>query len=62
VSGEAFYQSQHQQWSTTALYAGCLFPVHKHFELDPYYEPQSITGKRPNEQLNQFGIVLNFYY
>jgi len=35
VSAEFFYQSQYQKWSTTALYAGCLFPVGKHYELDP---------------------------
>jgi hypothetical protein len=62
VSAEAFYQSQYGKLSTTALYAGCLLPVHKHFELDPYYEHENITGKRPNQQLNRFGIVLNFYF
>jgi hypothetical protein len=62
VSAEAFYQSQYQKWSTTALYAGCLFPAGKHLELDPYYEHQNITGKRPNQQLNQFGLVLSLYY
>jgi hypothetical protein len=62
VSAEVFYQSQYQKWSTTALYAGCLLPVGKHFELDPYYEHQNITGKRPNQQLNQFGLILNMHF
>ena len=62
VSAEVFYQSQYQKWSTTALYAGCLLPVSKHFELDPYYEHQNITGKRPNQQLNQFGLILNMHF
>lgn len=62
VSAEVFYQSQYQKWSTTALYAGCLFPVGKHVEFDPYYEHQNITSKRPNQQLNQFGLILNLYY
>jgi len=44
------------------LFAGGLFPLRRHFELDPYYEHQNITGKRPNQQLNQFGLILDFYY
>jgi hypothetical protein len=62
ASAEAFYESQYQKWSTTALYAGCLFPVHKHVEFDPYYEHQNITSKHPNQQLNQFGLILNLYF
>jgi hypothetical protein len=61
LSAEAFYQSQYQKWSTTALYAGCLFPIRRHVELNPYYEHQNITGKRPNQQLNQLGLILNLY-
>jgi len=61
VSAEVFYQSQYQKWSTTALYAGCLLAVGKHFEFDPYYEHQNITNKRPNQQLNQLGLILNLY-
>jgi hypothetical protein len=61
VSGEFFYQSQYQKWSTTALYAGALFPVGKRFSLDVYYEHQNLTGNRPNRQLNQLGIILNVY-
>jgi hypothetical protein len=62
VSAEAFYLSQYNKWSTTALYAGCLFPLGKHTELDPYYEHQNNTGKHPNEQLDQFGLVLNLNF
>lgn len=62
VSAEVFYESQYQKWSTTALYAGCLLPVSKHVQFDPYYEHQNNTGKRPNQQLNQFGLVLNLYF
>jgi len=62
VSAEVFYQSQYEKWTTTALYAGCLFPVGKHYEFDPYYEHQNITSKRPNQQFNQFGLILNFYF
>jgi hypothetical protein len=62
LSAEGFYQSQYQKWSTTALYAGCLLPVGKHFEFDPYYEHQNITGRAPNQQLNQFGLILYVYF
>ena len=62
VSAEVFYQSQYQKWTTTALYAGCLLPTGKHFEFDPYYEHQNVTNKRPNQQFNQFGLVLNMYF
>lgn len=59
---EFFYQSQYEKWSTTALYAGCLFPLPKHFSLDAYYEHQNITGKHPNQQLNEFGLILNMHF
>lgn len=62
ASVEAFYQSTYGKWSDTAIYVGCLFPIRKHVQLDPYYEHQNNTGKRPNEQLNQFGLVLNLFF
>ena len=62
VSSEFYYQSQYHKFSTTALYTGCLLPVGKHVEFDPYYDHQNITGKRPNQQLNQLGLVLNLYW
>jgi hypothetical protein len=62
ASVEPFYQSQYGKWSETAIYAGCIFPIGKHFQLDPYYEHQNQTGKKPNEQLNQFGLVLSLFF
>jgi hypothetical protein len=62
VSAEAFYENQYNKWNTTALYAGCLLPVGKHYEFDPYYEHQNVTSKRPNQQFNQFGLILNLHY
>jgi hypothetical protein len=62
VSAEPFYQSQYNKWSTTALYAGCLFSMHKHYEFNPYYEHQNVTSKHPNQQFNQFGLILNLYF
>jgi hypothetical protein len=62
VSVEPFYESQYQKWSTTALYAGCLLPIGKHVQIDPYYAHQNNTGKKPNQQMDQFGLVLNLYF
>ncbi len=62
ASVEVYYESQYQKWSTTEIYAGCLFPIKKHFELDPYYEHQNNTGKKPNSQLNGIGLILNMYF
>jgi Protein of unknown function (DUF2490) len=62
ISAEFFYESQYSKWSTTALYAGCLLPIGKHVELDPYYEHENNTGKAPNQQINAAGIVLNLLF
>ena len=62
ASAEFFYESQYQKWSTTAVYAGVLLPIGKHVQFDPYYEHQNNTGKSPNQQLNQFGLILSLYF
>jgi hypothetical protein len=61
ASVEVYYESQYQKWSTTEVYAGCLFPIRRHFELDPYYEHQNNTGKSPNSQLQGIGLKLNIF-
>jgi hypothetical protein len=62
VSAEAFYESQYAKWSSTDLYAGCLLPLGKHVELDPYYEHQNNTGNHPNQQVNAGGLILDLYF
>ena len=60
---EVFYESKYSKWSDTALYAGCLFPIGKHYVLDPYYEHQNSTGnKKHNEIYDQVGLVLRMYF
>lgn len=59
---EVFYQSRYNKFSNTAIYLGCLFPIRKRFEFDPYYEHQNYTGKSPNQQLDQFGLRLNVLF
>jgi hypothetical protein len=62
TSVEFFYNSQYGKWSDTAIYAGCLFPIRKHFEFNPYYEHQNNTGVSPNQPLNQLGLMLNLFF
>lgn len=62
VAAEPFYESQFSKWSTTDLYAGCLFPVGKHIELNPYYEHENDTGKHPNRQNHYVGLALYLYF
>jgi hypothetical protein len=62
VSAELFYESQYSKISSTSLYAGCLLPVNKHIEFDPYYEHENNTGKRPNEQVNAIGLILDLFF
>jgi len=61
ASAELFYQSSYGKVSDTAIYAGCIFRIRKHVQLEPYYEHQNETGKKPNNQLDQFGIILNLF-
>jgi len=58
---EFFYQIQYSKWSDTAIYVGCIFPIGRHFEFDPYYEHQNNAGKSPNQQLNQLGLRLSIH-
>lgn len=62
ISAELWYTSQYQKWSTTSLFAGCLFPFGKRVEFNPYYEHQNNTGKSPNQRLNQLGLMLNLWF
>jgi hypothetical protein len=60
-SVEVYYESKYQKVSSTEIYVGCLFPIRKRFELDPYYEHQNNTGKSHNSQLHGIGLILNIY-
>lgn len=62
VAAEPFYESQYSKWSTTDLYAGCLLPVGKHVEFDPYFESENDTGKAPNRQEHFVGLAVHFYF
>ena len=62
IAAEFWYTSQYEKWSTASIFAGCLFPFGKHVDLNPYYEHQNNTGKPPNQQLNQLGLILNLWF
>jgi hypothetical protein len=57
ASAEFFYESEYGKWSETAIYAGCLFPIGEHVQIDSYHEHQNNTGKSPNQPLNQLGRI-----
>ena len=62
ASAEFYYESQYSKFSTTELYAGTNLPLGKHVELDPYYEHQNNTGKKPNKQVNGLGLTVSLYF
>ena len=62
VAAEPFYESRYRKWSTTDLYVGCLLPVGKHVEFNPYYEFENDTGKAPNRQQHYVGLAVQLYF
>ena len=62
VAAEFWYTSQYEKWSTTSEFAGCLFPLGKRVDLNPYYEHQNNTGRQPNHQLNQLGLIVDLWF
>jgi len=59
---EPYYESAFNKWSTTALYAGCLFPVGPHVEFNPYYEHENNTGGHKNHPENGVGLALYLFF
>jgi hypothetical protein len=62
AAAEFSYQSQYSKWSVTRLFAGCLFPLSRHIQLDSYYEHVNNSGPHPNRHVNAIGSILNFYF
>lgn len=59
---ELYYDSRYSKWSNTAVSVGCIFPVGKKMELEPYYEHQNNTGQSPNQKVDAIGLVLSIYF
>jgi hypothetical protein len=62
ASIEFLHTSRYAKWSNTRLYVGCLLPLGRHLDIDPYYEHDNNTGPRPNQQINAAGFILNLYF
>jgi len=62
VAVEPFYESQFNKWSTTALYAGSLFPVGRHVEFNLYYEHENNTAGHKNHPENAVGLALYLFF
>ncbi len=62
LAAEPYYEEKYHKWSTTDLYAGCLFPVGRHVQFNMYYEHENNTGKRPNQQVNDIGVALYLFF
>jgi hypothetical protein len=62
VAAEPYYVDKYHKWSTTDLYAGCLFPVGEHVQFNAYYEHENNTGKPPNQQTNEIGLALYLFF
>jgi len=62
VAAEPYYVDKYHKWSTTDLYAGALFPVGRHTQFNLYYEHENNTGKKPNQQSNDIGLALYFFF
>lgn len=61
AAAEFYYNSRYGKWSSTTIYAGCIFPLRKKIEFDPYYEHANNTGVTPNQQVNALGLILNLF-
>ena len=56
------YQSQFSKWTTTRLFAGSLFSLTTHIQLDTYYEHVNNTGRRPYLQVNAAGLTVHLFF
>jgi len=55
VAAEVFYQSQYSNWTTTALYAGCLLPLGNTSSSTP---TTNVANQRPNQQSSSSALSL----
>jgi hypothetical protein len=62
VRGEAYYDSNPDKWSRTTEDVGCLFPIHRRAEIEPYYQHMNDTSKSPNQQTHGVGLTLSLYF
>jgi hypothetical protein len=62
VRAEAYYDSKPEKWSRTTEDFGCLFPIRRRAEIEPYYQHMNDTAKSPNRQTHGVGLTLSLYF
>ena len=62
VRAEIYYDSIASKWSRTTEDAGCVFPILRRAEIEPYYEHMNDTSKSPDRQTNAIGLTLSLYF
>ena len=62
AAAEPYYESRYNKWSTTALYAGSIFPVGKYVEFNLYYEHENNTGGNKNHPVNAIALALYLFF
>ena len=59
---EVYYDSKAAKFSRTTEAFGCIFPIRKRTEIEPYYEHQNDTASSPNRQVNALGVTVTFKF
>lgn len=56
VRAEAYYDTRYNKWSQTALDIGAVFLIHRHWDLQSYFEHQNNTSKAPNKTVEAIAL------
>jgi Protein of unknown function (DUF2490) len=62
LQAEAYYDSSPEKWSRTTEDIGCIFPIRRRAEIEPYYQHMNDTSKSPNRQTHGIGLHLRLYF
>ncbi|HYX69153.1 MAG TPA: DUF2490 domain-containing protein [Terriglobales bacterium] len=61
LRGELLYDSRYGIWNRNSYSFGVIFPVHKHFELEPYFTHQNDSRSSP-AHINAVGFTFSLYF
>jgi hypothetical protein len=59
---EGYYDSRFNKWSATAWMTGIVFPIKKHFELEPHFQHMNDTSGSANRQVETLGLKFSMYF
>jgi Protein of unknown function (DUF2490) len=62
LQAEAYHDSISEKWSRTTAAFGCIFPIRRRAEIEPYYQHMNDTAKSPNRQTHSVGLRLRLYF